>query len=163
MNVDVQSSMNPKNDLRVTFPRFSSMVMKNNQPIIKFLTKFGTKKGGAPPAQIALVWLMAQKPWIVPIPGTTNMDHLRENMGAVRSVSRAILAGMATGFELGKPLGENTLRRIKRFECVELAQPFELDSWRPESSRKSLVPNEKRPAAVPCVGPFYMKSRGDRI
>jgi aryl-alcohol dehydrogenase-like predicted oxidoreductase len=83
MNVDVQSSMDPKNDLRATFPRFSPLVMKNNQTIIEFLKKFGTKKGGATPAQIALAWLIAQKPWIVPIPGTTNMDHLRENMGAV--------------------------------------------------------------------------------
>lgn len=82
LNVDVQSSMDPKNDLRATFPRFSPMVMKNNQRIIEVLTTFGAKKGGATPAQIALAWLLAQKPWIVPIPGTTNMDHLRENMGA---------------------------------------------------------------------------------
>ncbi len=82
MNVDVQSTMDPKNDLRATFPRFSPMVMKNNQPIIEILTTFGAKRD-ATPAQIALAWLMAQKPWIVPIPGTTNMDHLRENMGAV--------------------------------------------------------------------------------
>jgi len=83
MDVNAQSSMDPKNDLRATFPRFSPMVMTNNQPIIEYLKKFGAKKGGATPAQIALAWLMAQKPWIVPIPGTTSMDHLRENMGAV--------------------------------------------------------------------------------
>jgi len=82
MNVGVQSTMDPKNDLRAGFPRFSPMVMKNNQPIIEFLTKFGAERG-ATPAQIALAWLMAQKPWIVPIPGTGNMDHLRENIGAV--------------------------------------------------------------------------------
>jgi aryl-alcohol dehydrogenase-like predicted oxidoreductase len=74
--------MDPKNDLRATFPRFSPMVMKNNQPIIAFLRTFGAKKG-ATPAQIALAWLMAQKPWIVSIPGTGNLDHLRENNGAV--------------------------------------------------------------------------------
>jgi aryl-alcohol dehydrogenase-like predicted oxidoreductase len=83
MDVDAQGSMDPKNDLRATFPRFSPMVMKNNQPIIEFLTSFGATKGGATPAQISLAWLMAQKPWIVPIPGTTNLDHLSENMGAV--------------------------------------------------------------------------------
>ena len=83
MKVDVQSTMDPKNDLRATFPRFSPMVIKNNQPIIEFLTKFGAKKG-ATPAQIALAWLMARKPWIVPIPGTGNIDHLRENMGALK-------------------------------------------------------------------------------
>lgn len=99
LDVDVQSSMDPKNDLRATFPRFSPMVMKNNQPIIEFLTRFGAKKGGATSAQIALAWLMAQKPWIVPIPGTTNIDHLRENMGAVNvQLTPADLREIATGF-----------------------------------------------------------------
>jgi len=59
------------------------MVMQNNQPIIEFLRTFGARKG-ATPAQIALAWLMAQKPWIVPIPGTTNMGHLRENVDAAK-------------------------------------------------------------------------------
>ncbi|HEX3253251.1 MAG TPA: aldo/keto reductase [Pyrinomonadaceae bacterium] len=61
LEVDAQSSFDPKTDLRATFPRFSPIVMKNNQPIIEFLTKFGAKKG-ATPAQIALAWLMARKP-----------------------------------------------------------------------------------------------------
>ncbi len=82
MNVDVQSTMDPKNDLRATFPRFSPMVMKNNLPIIELLRTFGNKRG-VTPEQISLAWLMAQKPWIVPIPGTTNTDHLKENIGAV--------------------------------------------------------------------------------
>jgi aryl-alcohol dehydrogenase-like predicted oxidoreductase len=97
MNVDVQSTMDPKNDLRAEFPRFSSMVMKNNQPIIEFLTKFGAERG-ATPAQVALAWLMAQKPWIVPIPGTGNMDHLRENLGAVKiQLTPADLREIETG------------------------------------------------------------------
>ena len=75
------------------------MVMKNNQPIIEFLTKFGAKKDGATPAQIALAWLMAQKPWIVPIPGTTDMDHLRENTGAVNfQLTSADLREIETAF-----------------------------------------------------------------
>jgi aryl-alcohol dehydrogenase-like predicted oxidoreductase len=99
MDVNVQSSMDPKNDLRATFPRFSPMVMKNNQPIIEFLTTFGAKKGGATPAQVALAWLMAQKPWIVSIPGTTNLDHLRENLGAVNvQLTPADLREIDTGF-----------------------------------------------------------------
>ena len=98
MKVDVQSTMDPKNDLRATFPRFSPMVIKNNQPIIEFLTKFGTKKG-ATPAQIALAWLMARKPWIVPIPGTGNIDHLRENMGALKvQLTPADLSEIEIGF-----------------------------------------------------------------
>ena len=97
MNVNVQSTMDPKNDLRATFPRFSPMVMTNNQPIIEFLRKFGASKG-ATPAQIALAWLMAQKPWIVSIPGTGNMDHLRENMGAVNvQLTPADLREIETG------------------------------------------------------------------
>jgi aryl-alcohol dehydrogenase-like predicted oxidoreductase len=82
MNVNAQSTFDPKNDLRATFPRFSPMVMQNNQPIIELLRTFGAKRG-ATPAQIALAWLMARKSWIVPIPGTTNMDHLGENIGAI--------------------------------------------------------------------------------
>jgi aryl-alcohol dehydrogenase-like predicted oxidoreductase len=83
MDANAQASFDPKTDLRATFPRFSPMVMTNNQPIVEFLRTFGAKKG-ATPAQIALAWLMARKPWIVPIPGTTNTDHLRENMNAVK-------------------------------------------------------------------------------
>jgi aryl-alcohol dehydrogenase-like predicted oxidoreductase len=82
MDVNAQSGFDPKNDLRATFPRFSRIVMENNQPIIEALKTIGAKKG-ATPAQIALAWLLAQKPWIVPIPGTTKLDHLRENNGAI--------------------------------------------------------------------------------
>ncbi len=99
MNINAQSTFDPKTDLRATFPRFSPMVMMNNQPITEFLAKFGAKEGGATPAQIALAWLMGQKPWIVPIPGTTNMDHLRENMGAVNvQLTSADLREIETGF-----------------------------------------------------------------
>lgn len=77
-----QSRFDPKMDLRADFPRFTPEVMQANQPILDALKRFGAKKG-ATPAQIALAWLMAQKPWIVPIPGTRNGDHLAENMGAI--------------------------------------------------------------------------------
>ncbi|MCY1541018.1 Aldo/keto reductase family protein [compost metagenome] len=56
--------------------------MQANQPILEFLKVFGEKKG-ATPTQIALAWLMAQKPWIVPIPGTTRLDHSRESLHAI--------------------------------------------------------------------------------
>jgi aryl-alcohol dehydrogenase-like predicted oxidoreductase len=99
MDVNAQSSFDPKIDLRSTFPRFSPIVMKNNQPIIELLKTFGAKKGGATPAQIALAWLMAQKPWIVSIPGTGNMDHLKENMGAVNvQLTPADLGEIETAF-----------------------------------------------------------------
>lgn len=99
MKENAQSSFDPKNDLRATFPRFSPMVIKNNQPVIEFLTKFGATKGGATPAQIALAWSMARKPWIVPIPGTSNMDHLHENIGAVKvRLTAADVRDIETGF-----------------------------------------------------------------
>lgn len=80
--VDVQASFD-KTDLRKGFPRFTPEVIRANQPVLDFLKVFGEKKG-ATRAQIALAWLMAQKPWIVPIPGTTRIDHLRENLGAIQ-------------------------------------------------------------------------------
>jgi len=83
MPIDVQASMDPKNDLRATFPRFAPIVMRNNQPVIDYLAKFGEPRR-ATPAQVSLAWLMAKKPFIVPIPGTGKADHLRENMGAVQ-------------------------------------------------------------------------------
>jgi aryl-alcohol dehydrogenase-like predicted oxidoreductase len=98
MAVDAQSKFDPKKDLRATFPRFSPMVMKNNQPIIEMLRTFGSKRN-ATPAQIALAWLLAQTPWIVPIPGTTKLDHLNENMGAVNvKLTPADLAELETNF-----------------------------------------------------------------
>lgn len=83
MKENIQSTMDPKRDLRAAFPRFSPMVMKNNQPIIELLRTFGAKRD-ASPAQVALAWLMAKKPFIVPIPGTTKLEHLRENLRAAQ-------------------------------------------------------------------------------
>lgn len=80
--LDAQAGFDGRTDLRKTFPRFSREVMEANRPLLDFLRAFGEKKG-ATRAQIALAWLMAQKPWIVPIPGTTNLDHARENLGAI--------------------------------------------------------------------------------
>jgi aryl-alcohol dehydrogenase-like predicted oxidoreductase len=80
--LDVQASFDAETDLRKTFPRFSREVMEANQPILDFLKDFGEKKG-ATRVQIALAWLAAQKPWIVSIPGTTNLDHSRENLSSI--------------------------------------------------------------------------------
>ena len=60
----------------------SSPFYKANQVVVDLLTQIGAQKG-ATPAQIALAWLLAQKPWIIPIPGTTKLHRLEENMGAV--------------------------------------------------------------------------------
>ena len=69
-------------DFRSTFPRFTPEALKANQALIALLTSIGHRKE-ATPAQIALAWLLAQKPWIVPIPGTTKLNRLEENIGAV--------------------------------------------------------------------------------
>jgi aryl-alcohol dehydrogenase-like predicted oxidoreductase len=69
-------------DFRAALPRFSPQAMKANQAFVEMLTALGKKKN-ATPAQIALGWLLAQKPWIVPIPGTTKLSRLDENIGAV--------------------------------------------------------------------------------
>ena len=69
-------------DFRSTLPRFTPDALKANQALIKLLGRIGERKK-ATPAQIALAWLLARKPWIVPIPGTTKLDRLDENIGAV--------------------------------------------------------------------------------
>jgi aryl-alcohol dehydrogenase-like predicted oxidoreductase len=69
-------------DFRSTLPRFTPEAMKANQALIDLLGKLGQRKQ-ATPAQIALAWLLAKKPWIVPIPGTTKLHRLEENIGAV--------------------------------------------------------------------------------
>ena len=79
--IDVNTKLDPKTDLRAGFDRFSPENIAANRPVVDLLTRFAATKN-ATPAQIALAWLMAQKPLIVPIPGTRNMDHLHENLGA---------------------------------------------------------------------------------
>jgi len=69
-------------DVRNTFPRFTPEARKANQALVDLLGALARQKN-ARPAQIALGWLLAQKPWIVPIPGTTKLDRLEENLGAV--------------------------------------------------------------------------------
>src|SRR5512141_1592866 len=69
-------------DIRSRNPRFTTEAIKANRVVIELLEKIGAEKG-ATPAQIALAWLLAQKPWIAPIPGSRNLARLDENLGAV--------------------------------------------------------------------------------
>jgi aryl-alcohol dehydrogenase-like predicted oxidoreductase len=69
-------------DFRSTLPRFTPDALKANQAVIDLLGRIGQRKK-ATPAQIALAWLLAQKPWMSPIPGTTKLNRLEENIGAV--------------------------------------------------------------------------------
>ena len=62
-------------------PRFTPEALKANMALVDLVRAVATRKG-ATPAQIALAWLLAQKPWVVPIPGTTKLHRLQENLGA---------------------------------------------------------------------------------
>ena len=70
-------------DFRNIVPRFTPEARKANQALVDLLGRIGKRKG-ATPAQIALAWLLAQRPWIVPIPGTTKLHRLEENLGAAQ-------------------------------------------------------------------------------
>jgi aryl-alcohol dehydrogenase-like predicted oxidoreductase len=69
-------------DVRSRLPRYTPEALKANRGVIDLLTRIGEQKG-ATPAQIALAWLLAQKPWIVPIPGSRKIERLEENIGAL--------------------------------------------------------------------------------
>jgi aryl-alcohol dehydrogenase-like predicted oxidoreductase len=80
--IDAGTKFDPKMDMRSGFPRFSAENIAANTPIVDLLKQIAEKKNTTA-AQISLAWLLAQKPWIVPIPGTRNVDHLDENLGAI--------------------------------------------------------------------------------
>jgi aryl-alcohol dehydrogenase-like predicted oxidoreductase len=69
-------------DFRSVVPRFSPEAIKANMALVDLLREVGAAKG-ATPAQLALAWLLARKPWIVPIPGTTKLHRLEENLGSL--------------------------------------------------------------------------------
>ena len=77
-----ESTTFAENDIRSRNPRFTQEAIKANRVVVDLLEKIGAQKG-ATPAQIALAWLLAQKPWIVPIPGSRKLERLDENNGAV--------------------------------------------------------------------------------
>ena len=77
-----ETSTFDSSDFRSTLPRFTPEALHANQSLIGLLTVIGERKK-ATPAQVALAWLLAQKPWIVPIPGTTKLHRLEENIGAL--------------------------------------------------------------------------------
>ncbi len=79
--VDLTMTFDTSSDLRATFPRFTPEARKTNRPVVDLLSAVARRKN-ATPAQIALAWLLAQKPWIVPIPGTRKLERLDENLGS---------------------------------------------------------------------------------
>ncbi len=79
--INERTKYNPANDNRPTLPRYQPEAVIANWKFIDILTEFGNQRGYSA-GQVALAWLMAQKPWIVPIPGTTKMAHMYENFAA---------------------------------------------------------------------------------
>ena len=79
------TTFDPVADLRAIykFPRFTPEARRANWPIVELLQRVGRRKDTTP-GQVALAWLLAKKPWIVPIPGTTKLSHLEENLGALK-------------------------------------------------------------------------------
>ena len=87
-------------DLRASlkFPRFTPEARRANQPVVELLERVGRRKD-ATPGQVALAWLLAKKPWIVPIPGATKLNHLEENLGALKvQLSAADIKEIDDGF-----------------------------------------------------------------
>ena len=80
--IDVRTKLDPKTDLRSGFDRFTPENIAANMPIVELLKRVALEEK-ATPAQVALAWLLAQKPWIVPIPGTRNLIHFEENVQAI--------------------------------------------------------------------------------
>lgn len=80
--INEHTKFDPNNDNRATLPRYQPDAIAANWPLIEVLTTFGNQRG-LTAAQVSLAWLLAQKPWIVPIPGTTKMAHLQENLWAM--------------------------------------------------------------------------------
>lgn len=76
------TQFDPESDLRAGFPRFTPEARRANRPVVELLQRVGRRKD-ATPGQVALAWLLARKPWIVPIPGTTKLNHMQENLGAL--------------------------------------------------------------------------------
>ena len=79
--ITASTSFDAGNDIRSTIPRFAPDALQHNQAVVDLLAAIAQRKG-ATPGQIALAWLLAQKPWIVPIPGTRKRHRLEENIGA---------------------------------------------------------------------------------
>jgi len=99
-------------DLRAGLPRFTEQARRANWPVVELLQRVGARKQ-ATPGQVALAWLLARKPWIVPIPGPTTQGHMDENTDALQvDLSASDIAEIESGF-----------RRI-RVQGARLSEPM---------------------------------------
>jgi aryl-alcohol dehydrogenase-like predicted oxidoreductase len=116
--IDSKSQFDPKTDLRSDFPRFKPDSLTANQPIVQVLRKVADAKG-ATPGQIALAWVLAQKSWIVPIPGTSKFAHLIENIAAADveltpTDRRDIDAALASITVVGGRMNAEQMEQVER-------------------------------------------------
>jgi len=98
--ITASTRFHPTEDLRESakFPRFTKEAIEHNRPVVDLLSRIAQPKN-ATPGQVALAWLLARKPWIVPIPGTTQIDHMKENFGAVEvQLTDEDMTELETGF-----------------------------------------------------------------
>lgn len=116
--ISANTTFDSQSDLRAVFPRFTPEAIRANQPVLDLLHEIAARKQ-ATSAQIALAWLLAQKPWIVPIPGTTRIERLEENLGAAEvELSSADLRDIEKVFATirvqGERLAEEYMASIDR-------------------------------------------------
>jgi aryl-alcohol dehydrogenase-like predicted oxidoreductase len=114
--IDAGTRFDPQTDLREKFPRLSPENIRKNMAVVQLLQRVAQRKGTTPGA-LSLAWLLAQKPFIVPIPGTRRQDHLEENLGALAiELSTADLRELESGYSLmtvhGLRMGEDNMRAI---------------------------------------------------
>jgi aryl-alcohol dehydrogenase-like predicted oxidoreductase len=103
-----------KSDFRSIVPRFTSEALEANQGLVDLLKKVAGQKN-ATPGQIALAWLLAQKPWIVPIPGTTKLSRLEENIGAVKiTLASEELSGIKSALDKIKVVGDRYPEELEK-------------------------------------------------
>jgi aryl-alcohol dehydrogenase-like predicted oxidoreductase len=99
-------------DLRASMPRFTKEAMTANRPLVELIERVAQRKQ-AKPSQIALAWLLARKPWIVPIPGTTRLNHLAENIAAASvQLSATDIQEIETGYAVIKIQGERSSEAV---------------------------------------------------
>jgi aryl-alcohol dehydrogenase-like predicted oxidoreductase len=99
-------------DLRSMFPRFTPEARRANAPVVDLLRRVAQRKE-ATPAQIALAWLLVQKPWIVPIPGTTKLNHMQENVDSVRvQLTAEDVKEIEDGFAKIRVVGERSTKEL---------------------------------------------------
>ena len=115
-----QSTFDDKTDLRAGFDRFQPEALAANQRILDLLARFAERENATLP-QVALAWVRAKRPWIVPIPGTRNEKHLRENVGAIDvHLSRDDLSQIDASFaEVTVEGGRMNPEQMKVVEAVD--------------------------------------------